>query len=120
MKRFGLGMALAFGLSMTAGAASAQDVGSRVDEICCGGDCCLIEGTCYTSGEASAADACLVCDPSGSNTSFTNTCSTPDAGGGDGGDDGDDGGCSAAGGPSGAYGFALIGAALAFARRRRR
>jgi len=118
MKRFGIGLALALGLVATG--ASAQDVGSRVDEICCGSNCCLIDSVCYTSGEASPDDACLVCDPSGSNTTFTNTCATPDMGSGGGGDDGgDDGGCSAAGGPSGAYGFALIGAALAFFRRRR-
>jgi uncharacterized protein (TIGR03382 family) len=117
MTRFGMGLALALGLVATG--ASAQDVGSRVDEICCGSDCCLIDGECYTSGEASPADACLVCDPSGSNTTFTDTCTTaPDMGSG-GGDDGDDGGCSAAGGPAGAYGFALAGVALALFRRRR-
>lgn len=116
MTRFGMGLALALGLMATG--ASAQDVGSRVDEICCGSDCCLIDSECYTSGEASPADACLVCDPSGSNTSFTNTCTSPDMGPGDGGGD-DDGGCSAAGGPAGAYGFALVGVALALFRRRR-
>ncbi|MBO6935553.1 MAG: hypothetical protein JJ863_11280 [Deltaproteobacteria bacterium] len=119
MKRFGIGLALALGLMATSASAQ-EDVGSQVDQICCGSNCCLIGGTCFTSGEASPDDACMVCDPSGSNTSFTNTCGSPDMGGGDGGDDGDDGGCSAAGGPAGAYGFALIGAALAFVRRRRR
>lgn len=54
------------------GVAHADDgVGSRIDAICCGGGCCLIEGTCYTNGDMEEGDACNVCDTSVSRTMFT-------------------------------------------------
>ncbi|MAQ16462.1 MAG: hypothetical protein CMN30_16925 [Sandaracinus sp.] len=114
MRRLAFG-ALALGL-FASGAAAQEDVGSQVDAICCGGNCCLIDGDCFTSGEANPADSCLSCDPSGSQTAWTNTCGSADAGTTPA-DDDDDDGC-AAGGRAG-YGAGLVGLALFFRRRRR-
>ena len=51
-----------------------EDIDSLVDEICCGATCCLIGGTCFTTGEANPEDACEVCDPGSSRSAFTNMC----------------------------------------------
>ena len=79
---------------VSAGTTLAQETGSRVDAICCGSSCCRIDGVCYSTGESSPSDACLVCQPSRSQTSFTNTCT----GGTDAGRGGRDAGTSGGGG----------------------
>lgn len=113
MKRFGLVLAVAAGFAVVAMPAS------EALAVCCGANCCCIDGNIQSSGDTNPANPCEICSPSASTTDWTprsdcgsdaGTTTPPD----------DDGGCSAAGGPAGAYGFALVGAALAFFRRRRR
>ena len=93
-----------------------EDISSQVEEICCGANCCLISGGCFTSGEENPSNACEVCDPGRNQGAFTNTCDTggggTDAGGGGGGG----GGCQAAGTSGGLGLLALLG--FAFIRRR--
>lgn len=109
-----LAFALVFGLLSVASAQ--EDISSQVDEICCGASCCLIGGTCYTTGEENPSNSCEVCMPP-NQTSFTNTCDTggggTDAGSSSG---GGGGGCQAAGTSSGLGLLALLG--FAFIRRR--
>lgn len=75
----------------------AEDVDSIVEEVCCGATCCNVAGatgatsgtSCFTTGEASVDDPCMVCDPSMSQSSlvFSPTCDAgapaEDAGGED-------------------------------------
>ena len=109
-----LAMALVLGAFSVASAQ--EDISSQVEEICCGASCCLIGGTCYTTGEENPSNSCQVCDPGRSQGSFTNTCDTGggarDAGGAGGGG----GGCQAAGTSGGLGLLALLG--FAFIRRR--
>lgn len=53
---------------------------ARVDAICCGASCCAIEGGCQRTGEMNPANSCQLCDPSESQTAWTDIpgC-TPDA-----------------------------------------
>lgn len=48
-----------------------DDIGSATEAICCGGNCCSIGGMCFTRDQENPANACEVCDPSSSRTSFT-------------------------------------------------
>jgi len=41
--------------------------------ICCGGSCCRIDGTCYTTGEENPDNECQTCDPSNSQSAWTDT-----------------------------------------------
>jgi len=41
--------------------------------ICCGGSCCSIAGTCYGTGDENPDDECQTCDPSNSQTAWTDT-----------------------------------------------
>ncbi|MEO0323474.1 MAG: MYXO-CTERM sorting domain-containing protein [Myxococcota bacterium] len=48
--------------SLTACAVEAPEpIESAADNICCGGACCLIGGTCFTSGDLNPEDMCLQC-----------------------------------------------------------
>ncbi len=38
---------------------------------CCGASCCLIDGTCRTTGEVNPDNACEMCDPSSAGTAWT-------------------------------------------------
>ena len=106
--------------------AFAQDdeLGSRSDGVCCGTECCLIEGECFARNEENPRNSCEICNPDESQAAFTAVagCTPPDAGGGGGGGGDDDGGCSIGTGAASA-GVPLFSAALAlvfFAVRRRR
>jgi len=113
---------LIMGLVLAAATAVVWLPASDALAVCCGADCCCVDGNIQGPGDTNPTNSCEVCDPATSQRAWTPvagcTPTEPDAGT-DTGDGGDDGGCSAAGGPAGAYGFALIGAALAFLRRRR-
>ncbi len=130
--------ALCVGLSagLTTGSAAAQDddVAARVEAICCGATCCLIDGMCRTRDEQNPANGCQVCDPSMSQTQWTDMagCGGTDAGpaGTDAGpgtrdagpDDSGGGGCHVSRGATGGFGglgLALIAAAGLVLRRRR-
>ena len=115
----------AFGFA--APASAQEEVGSVTQDICCGGACCLIDGSCRSTEEANPADACEFCDPAQSQTGWsqrtTPACSGgTDAGGGGtdaGGGGGDDGGCSV--GHTGDAPYGLLGLlGLVLLRRRRR
>ncbi|MEC7521423.1 MAG: MYXO-CTERM sorting domain-containing protein [Myxococcota bacterium] len=105
-----------------------DDVASRVDAICCGANCCLIGGSCFSNGDVNPDNSCQTCDVSGSQTAWTDMdgCTPPDSGvvtppadSGTGGGEGG-GGCSAS--PAGSAGpLAFLGllGALFFVRRRR-
>ncbi len=102
-------------------ASAQEDVGSTSAAVCCGADCCNIDGTCRGRGETNPDNMCEMCDPGNSQSSWS---AVPGCGGGsDGGTTGgggDDGGCSATrldGSDLGSL-AALVGL-LAFARRRR-
>ncbi len=114
---------LMMGLVLAAATAMVWLPASDALAVCCGADCCCAGDGIQAPGDTNPANSCEVCDPSVSQFEWTPVegCTTgdPDMGTGGGGDGGD-GGCSAAGGPAGAYGFALVGAALAFLGRRRR
>lgn len=126
-------------VSVSAGAV-AQDIGSSVESICCGTECCLIAGECLMRGDTNPEDATQFCDPAPA----TNRCwsdgsgcvpepdagAAPDAGTApvdagtppaDAGTSPDDGGCSVAAGsrPGFALGaFGLVAAGLLLRRRR--
>jgi MYXO-CTERM domain-containing protein len=121
------------GLSILASAAAAQeDVGASREAICCGANCCLIGGECFTRGDTNPADDCQECDPSVSQTAWTDVdgcgggsdagpTDPPEVDAGSGGDtDPGDGGCSVGATGSAAPGAILaLLAGLAFWRRRR-
>lgn len=96
-----------------------DDVGAASEPICCGGDCCLIGGTCYDIGDRNPANACQICAPtqSQSDWSMENGCG-PDAGGGG---SGGGGGCAVSPtGPAGSASLvALMMAGFILFRRRR-
>tara|TARA_B100001750_G_scaffold136107_1_gene108292 strand:- start:2782 stop:3264 length:483 start_codon:yes stop_codon:yes gene_type:complete len=55
---------------------------SEAFAICCGGNCCFIDTVCRSSGDENPDDACQVCDPSSSQTAWTDVagCGDADAG----------------------------------------
>ncbi len=55
---------------------------SEAFAICCGGSCCRIESVCFNTGDPNPDDACQVCDPSTSQTMWTDVagCGDADAG----------------------------------------
>ena len=114
-------------LLLAAPLASAQDdVGAAEAPICCGGECCLIGGSCFRRGDTNPADSCQMCDPGASQTGWTDMTGCTPTGGDDAGTGGtppdpDDGGCSAAPGAGStgagiAFGLLALGALV---RRRR-
>ncbi|MEM9193408.1 MAG: hypothetical protein AAGF12_29810 [Myxococcota bacterium] len=58
----------------TAGCAVQSDgdsVGSVQSAICCGGNCCLIEGSCFQRGDMNPMNRCETCDPGNSRRDWT-------------------------------------------------
>lgn len=108
-------------------AAAQDDVGSAVEGICCGVNCCLIGGSCSSRGDANPSNPCQTCNPSMSQTAWTDTagCGGTDSGPPPARDAGtgttDGGGCSAATGTGSAAQAGLLGllGALFLVRRRR-
>lgn len=41
--------------------------------ICCGGSCCLIDDVCRSTGDTNPENECQTCDPSNSQTAWTDT-----------------------------------------------
>lgn len=111
-----------------------EEIGGATEAICCGANCCLIDGSCTRRGDTNPANSCEMCDPSSSNTSWTavagcaadasppadtgpaDTGTAADTGTGGGGD----GGCSVgrARGGAAALGFASLLAVTLLRRRR--
>jgi hypothetical protein len=118
---FALGVA-----GCTTGEPPTEEVEGTVDTICCGAACCLIDGTCRSSGETNPANMCQRCNPANSQTSWTTTagCGGTDSGGGGmdaGGGGGGGGGCAVSALPA-AKALALVpflAGILLIARRRR-
>lgn len=105
-------------LSLFAVPALAQedDVASRVDAICCGGNCCLIGSDCFSNGDTNPDNACQTCDVSATQTAWTDVsgCAPEDSGVTPAADSGttppaEGGGCSASGASSSAGPLALLG-----------
>lgn len=48
-----------------------SDVGAAREAVCCGASCCLIEGTCYGTGDVNPVDPCLSCQPSESQAAWS-------------------------------------------------
>ncbi len=65
---------LAMGLIGACAVQPVEDVESIVEDICCGGACCSIGGVCFNTGDPNPDNECEVCDPSSSQSAFTNTC----------------------------------------------
>ena len=123
-----LGLSLLACLPFSGTVAAQEDVGSTTAAVCCGSECCNIDGTCRGRGERNPANMCQECDPGSSQSSWSPVSGCPataDSGTADtgtgGGDDG--GGCSASSLSTEAAATpfalgALFGLAL-FVRRRR-
>jgi hypothetical protein len=82
-----------------------SDVGSRVEAVCCGANCCNVGGDCFMRGDRNPLDTCQECDPSSSQSAFTDIAGCVDGGPppvADGGPSGTDSGPSGSdSGPSG-------------------
>lgn len=59
-----------------------EDIGTGSSPICCGANCCLIAGTCFSRGETNPDNECEACDPSSTQTAFTAVpgCTPADSG----------------------------------------
>jgi MYXO-CTERM domain-containing protein len=121
MRRISFLIVMMVGSAGGVAAAQDDDVRRGTEAVCCGFECCLIDGQCLADGDLNSRNECEECDPSTSQSEFTPIAgcepAETDAGGGGGGG----GGCSVSAGTAAAvpaFGVAMALVFLAIRRRR--